>query len=26
MRSKKGPNSTPASSPSLPSSKKLLGP
>jgi hypothetical protein len=26
MRSKKGPNSTPASSPSLPSSKKLLSP
>jgi hypothetical protein len=26
MRSKKGPNSTPASSPSLPSSKKLLRP
>ena len=25
-RSKKGPNSTPASSPSLPSSKKLLCP
>ncbi len=26
MRSKKGPNSTPASSPSLPASKKLLSP